>query len=106
MPRDYQLYIDDIKKSCEKILRYTKDLEFDEFRRNELVYDAIIRNLEIIGEAAKNIPDEVRAQYSDVEWRKISGLRDVIAHAYFGIDDSIIWEIIQTKIPQLKKSIQ
>ncbi len=106
MPRDYQIYLSDIKKSCEKIIRYTKDLEFEEFRRDELVYDAIIRNLEIIGEAAKNIPGEVRTQYPGVEWRKMSGLRDVIAHAYFGIDDSIIWEIIQTKIPHLLKSIQ
>lgn len=106
MPRNYQLYIEDMKKSCEKILRYTADFDFEKFRKDELVYDAVLRNLEIIGEAAKNIPNDIRNSFPNVEWRKVSALRDVISHAYFGLDDVILWEIIQTKIPELHKSLK
>jgi uncharacterized protein with HEPN domain len=97
--------LNDITSSCKKILKFTEKIEFKDFRQDELIYDAIIRNLEIIGEATKNLPEEVKSQFPGVEWRKISGLRDVIAHAYFGIDDSIIWEIIQFKIPHLLETI-
>lgn len=70
-----------------------------------MVYDAVLRNLEIIGEAAKSVPDEVRQRFPAVEWRKISGFRDIAAHQYFSISDSIVWDIVENKIPELDKQI-
>jgi len=66
-----------------------------------MVYDAVVRNLEIIGEAAKKIPPNVRNRYLQLDWRRIAGLRDVLAHAYFGLDDQTLWNIVQEKVPQL-----
>jgi uncharacterized protein with HEPN domain len=105
MSRNFRLYIEDIAISCEKVLRYTEGTTFEEFKLDDQKYDAVLRNLEIIGEAAKNIPDEIRLRYPRVEWRKISGFRDIAAHQYFSIADSIIWDIIQNKIPSLAAEI-
>lgn len=99
--RDPVLYLEDIKSSCKKILSYTKDMDFAEFKANSLVYDAVLRNLEIIGEAAKNVPDEFKNQYDEVEWRAAAALRNILAHAYFTVKDEIIWDVIANKIPVL-----
>jgi len=80
--------------------------EFDFFRRPELIQDGVVRNLEIIGEAVKNIPEDVKKNYTYVEWRKIAGLRDILIHAYFGIDLEVIWDIIKNKVPKLKEMIE
>ena len=106
MSRDYRLYLDDIATSCAKILRYTTGLDFEAFLENDLIYDAVLRNLEIIGEAAKNIPTEMRDRYPVTEWRKIAGLRDVLAHAYFGLEDVTLWDTVQNKVPALFEQIQ
>jgi len=103
--RDYQLFLEDILESIEKIERYTTDLSFEEFFQNEMVVDAVIRNFEIIGEAVKKIPSEVRNKYPSVEWKNIAGFRDVLAHDYFGIDIHIVWQTIVEDIPLLKKQI-
>jgi uncharacterized protein with HEPN domain len=76
-------------------------MSFEDFQADERTYDAVVRNLQIIGEAVKNIPQEIRLKYSEVEWRKIAGLRDILAHAYFSIEDEIVWDIVETKIPPL-----
>ncbi|MEQ1880151.1 MAG: HepT-like ribonuclease domain-containing protein [Burkholderiales bacterium] len=81
MSRDWRLYVDDIRTSCKKILRYVDGVNFAEFKADEKTYDAVLRNLEIIGEAAKHIPGEGRALSPDTAWRKIAGFRDVVAHA-------------------------
>ena len=70
-----------------------------------MIVDAVIRNLEIIGEAAKNIPKQVKEKYPDVEWRKISGLRDILAHEYFGVDLEVLWDVIKHKLPLLKRQV-
>jgi uncharacterized protein with HEPN domain len=67
--------------------------------------DAVVRNLEIIGEAAKMIPDSIRVQYPNIEWKKISGLRDILAHHYFEVDLDIVWDIIQNKLPELERDL-
>jgi uncharacterized protein with HEPN domain len=106
MSRDVRLYLDDILACCGKIMRYTQDLTFEGFQKDDRTYDAVIRNLEIIGEAAKNIPLEIQQRYSFVEWRAIASLRNIVAHEYFGVKDDIIWDIIQQKIPALQEQIK
>lgn len=106
MSRDPRLYLEDIQAGCEKVLRYSAGLTFEQFTQDDMRYDAVLRNLEIIGEAAKKIPIPMRENYSDVEWRKISGFRDITAHEYFSISDSIVWDIVQNKIPTLIKQIE
>jgi uncharacterized protein with HEPN domain len=106
MSRNLHLYFEDIQQSCAKVMRYTTGLTIEQFTQNELVYDAVLRNLEIIGEAAKNIPDVVRQQFAFIEWRKITGFRDIVAHQYFSVADSIVWDIVQNKIPELRSQIE
>ena len=106
MSRDAKMYLQDIAESCEKVLRFTKGFTQSELTRDEKTYDAVIRNLEIIGEAVKHVPDEIRQQLPGIEWRKAAGLRDMLAHAYFGIDDDILWDVVQNKVPQLAKVIR
>ena len=101
--RDYKLYLDDIIEATKRIEKYTKGLTLERFKKDNLIIDGVVRNLEIIGEAVKNIPANVKEKHPDMEWKKISGLRDILAHEYFGIDLEILWDIIENKLPDLKK---
>lgn len=105
MPRDYKVYVDDILEAIGKIRRFTADLDSKTFSDDEKTFDAVIRNLEVIGEAVKKIPEEIRTQYPTVEWKKIAGVRDILIHEYFGIDVEIVWDIVQTKLPMLESQI-
>ena len=106
MSRDYRLYLDDMLVAAEKVLRYTQGVDLARFVDDEKTFDAVVRNLEIIGEAAKHIPAEVQARYPDVEWRSIAGLRDIVAHEYFGIDEDILWDIIMHQVPALLTQVR
>lgn len=106
MPRDFKIYLDDILESIEKINNYTSGMALEDFKYDPKTFDAVARNLEILGEAAKNIPPEIKSQYQDVEWKKITGLRDVLIHDYFGINAKIVWDVVQNRLPILKKKIE
>ena len=90
-----------MREAAAKIVRFADGLTLPTFQADELRRDAILRNLEIIGEAAKHIPEHVRQNVLGVDWRKVIGFRDIVAHAYFGIDDVIVWDIVSAKIPEL-----
>jgi uncharacterized protein with HEPN domain len=103
--RDYRLYLDDILEAIKKIDKYSNGLTLRSLKKKSLVVDGIARNLEIIGEAAKNIPRTIKEKHSDIEWKKIAGLRDILAHEYFGVDLEVLWDIIKNKLPDLKNKI-
>ena len=106
MRRNYLLYLEDILTCTEKILKYVGDSSFDEVAKDEMRLEAIERNFTIMGEAAKNIPQEIKEKYSFVEWQKVTDFRNVLAHEYFGISKKIMWTIIKEKLPPLQKGIQ
>ena len=106
MSRDESLYLADIQESCEKVLRYTKGMTYKNFVNDDLHFDAVLRNLEIIGEAVKNISEETRQSYPQIKWRKIAGFRDIVAHEYFGVNEETVWDILQKEIPPLLEMVK
>jgi uncharacterized protein with HEPN domain len=103
--RDARLYLEDIVTACDKIGRYTIGLTLESFRADEKVVDAVARNLEIIGEAAKWLPAELKGRFPDVQWRRMAALRDVIVHNYFGIDLRLVWDIVQRDVPAARAKV-
>jgi uncharacterized protein with HEPN domain len=106
MSRDELLYLDDIQESCEKVLRFTKGMTYKDFVNDDLRFDAVLRNLEIIGEAVKNISDETRRKYPQIKWRKIAGFRNIVAHEYFGVNEETVWDIVEKEIPVLLDAVK
>ena len=106
MPRDFRVYLEDILEATRKITAYTCSLSKAAFLVDEKTIDAVVRNLEVIGEAVKNLPEDLRAQHSVVEWKKIAGLRDILIHEYFGLDAEIVWDIVQNKVPVLDREVR
>lgn len=103
--RDYRLFLNDILDSIEKIEEYTSGMDFRKFTSNQMAIDAVIRNFEIIGEAAKNIPDDVQTKYPSVPWNKMKAMRNIVIHEYFGVDVNITWKTIRKSLPNLKAKV-
>lgn len=103
---DDRAYLKDIIIACGNILSYKEGFDFNKFLKDGKTQDAVVRNIEIIGEAVKNISEELKEKYPEIEWRGIAKTRDKLIHAYFGIDLDIIWDIINVDIPQLKNQIE
>ena len=103
--RNYKLYLKDILESIERIGKSLKNVTKEVFEKDVDIQDAVLRRLEIISEAASNIPHEIKAKYVNIEWKKIIGFRIVVAHTYFNVDMDIVWDIIENELPKLKKEI-
>jgi len=104
--RDWKLFVEDIIESIELIDSYITNMNFENFKDDRKTIDAVVRNFEIIGEAARNIPDEIKTKYQNVDWKGMIGLRNRIAHKYFGLSLSIIWEILKQELPPLKEKMK
>lgn len=105
MKRTYKLYLNDILEAIERIENYLKGLTFEEFSKNKLVIDAVVRNFEIIGEATKHIPEDVKKEHGQIQWRKMAGMRDKLAHEYFGVNIEILWKTAKNRLPTLEPLI-
>ena len=106
MRRDYRLFIKDILDAIEKIEEFVAGMDFEEFRDDDKTVSAVVRKLEIIGEATKNIPDEVRQKYPKLPWREMAKIRDKLIHGYFVVDHQIVWKVIEEELPLLKLQIE
>jgi uncharacterized protein with HEPN domain len=103
--RDWKILFEDIVESISKIENYTKDVSYEDFAQSSLIIDAVVRNIEIIGEASKNVPVEIQNRFKDIPWQKIKGIRNRIVHEYFAVDISIIWFIVSNELQSLKNNL-
>lgn len=104
--REWRFYIDDMIEFAEKVLSYTDGLDQSAFIASGLTYDATLRNLELIGEAATHIPEEIRTAHSEIPWRMIIATRNRLIHGYLGIDDDTLWSIVRDDVPGLLEMLE
>jgi len=100
-PRNWKIRISDILESIARIQRHTNGFDFDKFEADEKTIDAVIRNLEIIGEAARHVPREIQAQYPDLPWAEMQTMRNIVIHHYHGVNLKIIWQTVQEDLPSI-----
>jgi len=105
MSRTSKLYLQDMVECCENAKEYTGGMSFNEFSGDKKTIDAVVRNLEIIGEAVKNIPDDTLQTKSEIEWKKVARFRDIIVHHYFKVDLEVVWDVVQNRLPELKTAV-
>ena len=103
--RDYRDYLEDILGAIADIGDFVKNMSFDGFKKDKKTINAIVRSIEIIGEATKKLPVSLRHKYASIPWKKMAGMRDKLIHEYFGIDLEILWVVVKKDIPALKKSL-
>ncbi len=103
--KDISVYVGDIWECIQKIEAYTSDITEEEFSNSTEKQDAVIRRLEIIGEAVKKLPDDFKQKHSHIPWRKMAGMRDIIVHEYFGVSIEVVWRTATIEIPELREQI-
>ena len=101
MSRNYLLFLEDMRQACQRIIRYRGEINKEQFLADEITYDAIIRQMMIVGEAAKQIPPAIRESYPGVDWRGMGRFCDLVVHHYFGIDNRVVWSIVADEVPNL-----
>lgn len=106
MKRKFDLYLADIIEAIDRLEEYTCDVDFDAFTKKKMVVDAVLRNLEIIGEAASQVPEEVKQKHGDIPWRDIQDFRIVVAHHYWRMNLERVWDIVQHKLSSLREQVQ
>ena len=99
--RDIRYYINDIIESCDDILSFTAGMSFDEFAADKKTSKAVIRSLEVLGEAVKNLPVKFKSDLPAIPWKQMSGMRDRLIHEYFGVDKEMVWQVVKKDIPQI-----
>ncbi len=104
--RDVRVLFEDIIKSIERIKEYVGEMNYEEFLEDEKTKDAVVKRLEIIGEAVKNIPNEIKEKYPEIPWKAIAGMRDKLTHEYFGVSYKTVWETIKEDIPSFERQIK
>lgn len=103
--RDISLYLEDMAEFCDRVLEYTRGMDAAALRADSMRRDAVLRNLELIGEAATHVPDAIRAAHSEIPWRSIIATRNRLIHAYLGIDADTVWSIVATDVPNLRAQL-
>ena len=106
MQRDYKAYLEDIIEAAAAAREFVTGMDKDELGKDRRTRDAVVRNLEVIGEAAKKLPAQMKRDHPEVEWKKIAELRDILVHDYFGIDMDIVWDVVQNKLPVLTEQVR
>lgn len=106
MKRDYNFYIKDILQSILQIEEFVEGMRYEEFRKDDKTASAVIRKLEIIGEAAKHIPTRLRQTHPDLPWNEMARMRDKLIHGYFGVDHEIVWKVVKERLPDVKSSLE
>jgi uncharacterized protein with HEPN domain len=104
--RDYRDYLQDILDAVNDIESFVDSMTYEEFIKDRKTLNAVVRSIEIIGEASKNIPETIKIKHKELPWKQMAGMRDKLIHAYFGIDVETLWKAVKDNIPPLKKSIQ
>jgi uncharacterized protein with HEPN domain len=99
--RDLRDYISDLVEACEDILSFTRGMSYSDFARDKKTVNAVIRSLEVIGEATKKLPVSFRDSYPDVPWKRMAGMRDKLIHEYFGVDRQMVWQVVERHIPDI-----
>ena len=106
MSRNYNLYLQDIVEAADRIASYVEGVTRSAFKADQMRIDAVIRNLQIIGEAVKNIPGSIWEKYPNVPWQEIAAFRNRVTHVYFNVDLNITWDVVQFELPTLRTQIQ